>query len=168
MSIWPLLGVPGEGGGSDGGAAPMADGSYFVVQADATPPDPTDPAWTATTKFNDVGVGDETTYEGTSDASAPTDYIFGMWYVSASQLWSTYTAKVGFTENGSISVLYWTGAAWDVWDSPLITPHGGSLTWLALNRNPTDQTSIAVCIGVLDGGVTSLEFIARIGDFRPA
>lgn len=149
-------------------ATAQADGYYCVIQADATPPSPTDPAWTATTKFDDVGVNDETTYEGTTDAAPPTDTVFAMKYVAAGQLWSTYTAAVGFTEAGSVSVLYWTGVAWDTWDSPLITPHGGALTWLQLNRNPTDQTGIAVCIGVLDGGVTSLEFIARIGDFRPA
>jgi hypothetical protein len=170
MNMLPSCGVPlGSSGSSGGGGSPpMADGYYYVIQASATPPDPTDPAWTATTKFDDVGVNDQTTYEGVTDASPPTDTVFAMKYVSAGQLWQSYTAELGFTEAGSVSVLYWTGVAWDTWDSPLTVPHGGALAWLRLNRNPGDQTGVAVCIGLLDGGATSLEFIARIGDFRPA
>lgn len=169
MNHLPFMKVPLGGGGSSGGSS-REDGYYYVVQASSTPPAPTDPSWTATTKLDDVGVDDHTTYEEATSVTPPTDWVYGMKYVGAGQTWASYTASIGYTEAGELLVAYWSGTEWLPWDAPNITPGLGVFAWTDLNRNPTDQTGVAVLIGVRDtlGFGTSVNYIARIGDFRPA
>lgn len=149
----------------DGGAASLSPGYYVIRnEANSTLRNIDNPSWTSTTKFNDVGVNDHTTYEeyslGDNHNYVKALYVYASNVTIDSSTWSV------FAESTSVVIYYSTdGTNWTLWAMP-VAPANFSKIWSDGNANPTNQTARYVQL-ILDDGATS-DPIPRsaIGDWR--
>lgn len=118
--------------------------------------------WSATTKMNDVGAGDETTYE----ESAVTAILKVLLVFSSAVTAQSYTSRI-YTESGSLLVYYSAnGTSWTAWSNPS-APSGPGHVWVDVNDNPADQAGVVYLqLIVQDTSVSDPPAVIRVGDWR--
>jgi hypothetical protein len=152
----PIEGVPSR---QFGGIIPplpeLTDNTYYYF--DSTNPNPPAPitsnGWVATTKMNDVGANDQTTYEMAGEGK----YLHVILFRTPAKTFQSWTATIYAGDTPTVTIKYWDGSFWQAYDTPVVA---GTPGWQNILGNPTDQSSKAVCITVLD----SVE--SRVGDYR--
>jgi hypothetical protein len=159
MSNLLLMGIGGSGGGA---AAGLAAGYYYQTGLSSPPPNPASGnGWVSTTKFDDVGVGDQTTYES-GDGQGQ---IMVLLVLGASASRSGYTAQIWQEAPATYVAYYWTGAAWAAWGSPVV---GGNLghQWSAVTETLGAQSSQYFCFVFDDVASLDPPDAVRVGDWR--
>jgi len=165
----PVYGVP-IGGSSAAAASTSLSAGYYLRKGTGAPdyPDPTVANFsTSTTKFNDVGVNDHTTYEEQAVTAVVSEqaWVQALYVGSASASISTYTASLYYGASATITCKYWTGSAWG--DFTGFWPGHIGFTWEDGSQDPADRTTQYLLLTVdqvSDGNAGAV----RIGDFRPA
>ena len=151
----------GPGGGGIGSGEPilelLAAGDYYTAGENANGPYVAR-GWIATTKFNDVGAGDTTTYE---DGVTQISHL----KVFVSTSIATWAQTFFYNTAAASSYYYWTGSAWSpLQDNALEWDVHGSYT--SSSRTATlsgGAAAIAVrCV------LTATAGTARLSDSRPA
>jgi hypothetical protein len=142
---------------------PLAAGFFYRVD-DATvdPVDALAENWTLTTKIDDVGAGDETTYE----ESLVTGIVKILRVFSSLVTAQSYTSRV-FVESGSVLVYYSAnGTSWTAWSNPS-APSGPGHAWFDVNDDPADQAGVLYLQYIIqDSSVSDPPARARVGDWR--
>lgn len=163
-----MYGVPMGGASSSSGGTSLSAGYYF--RKGATAPDYPDPTTTnfptSTSKFNDVGLNDHTTYEeqASTDVVLEQAFIQALYVGANESTLASYTAALYYGNGSTISAKYWTGSAWADWTGAGWNPHLGD-AWENGSGNPTDRSTQYILLTldrISDGTGGSL----RIGDFR--
>jgi hypothetical protein len=145
--------LTGCGGGAGGTASLLDDAYYWKATASPTPPDPlTTAGWTLTTQVDDVGVNDQTTFE----SGGAGEYLHILYYRTTAKTFQSWTAAVNSSDAPTVTLVYWDGAAYQSWDTPLV-----ALGWQNISGNPADQSSKAIVLTILDAVASA------VGDFRP-
>ena len=151
----------GLGGG--GGAAALL-GYYVLKSAAFPPPNPTPANWpTSTTKFDDVGVGDRTTYEEGNGGGQ----ISVLLALAAPAVRSGYTAEIFYEAPSAYSAYYWTGAAWAVWGASAAPGNLGH-QWSSLVEALGAQNSQYFAFVFDDTAAMDPPDAVRVGDWRVA
>lgn len=139
---------------------PLAPGYYVIRDAEDADPVNIDGAWLTTTKFDDVGLNDQTTYE--ESESGVTDYVKGLLVYGGLTEITTWTAAV-FGNNVTQTLYYSTdGTTWTQWDT-LDTAGTGMATWKNVSANPGLDVLEILYVQIVH--VTAAA-VGRIGDWR--
>lgn len=162
-----MYGVPIGGGVSPSAVGSLTAG-YRVRKGTGAPdyPDPTQTNFpTSTTKFNDVGANDHTTYEEqiSTDVNLEQAFIQAL-YVGSLATLASYTASLYYGNGSTISAKYWTGSAWSDWTGVTWAAHLGD-GWEDGSKNPTDRSTQYILL-TLDRISDGTGGFLRIGDFR--
>lgn len=164
--------VPAAKSGGGGGAPPpmpLGVGDWFIV-GEGLPSAPIDAyddeGWTLTTRWLDVGAGDETTWEGSSGGN--NRYVRGVRVLGATIVALSWIIKV-FAEQAGVTV--WTspdGLVWTSWGLPSL-PSGFSHAWASIFDDPADRPG-TLYVQFLATDISSVDLPAdcRVGDFRVA
>lgn len=165
---FPVYGIP-IGGGISATAIGSLTSGYRVRQGTGAPdyPDPTLANFpTSTTKFDDVGLNDHTTYEEQASTAVALEQAFiQALYVGASAATlASYTASLYYGNGSTVSAKYWTGSAWADWTGAGWNPHLGD-QWENGSGNPTDRSTQYILF-TLDRISDGTGGFLRIGDFR--
>lgn len=158
VGLSPAIRLRAQGVG--GGPAP---GYYWASGYQATT------ITTATTKFNDVGAGDQTTYEEVTGGVGVLIGISALVVVAAPTAYTNITFKAWCTDSINFEVARWTGSAWaiDWYNGVGATPAlAGGGEWVSVSRNVLNTFStsqIRVTFNTQGSGIAS---VARIGDIR--
>jgi hypothetical protein len=148
--------------GSAGGGGASLLGYYHLKSAATPPPDPTPANYpAATSKFDDVGVGDETTYESGNGGGE----ITVMLALAAPAVRSGYTAKIWYEAPNVYVAYYWDGAAWVVWGAAAAAGNFGH-QWTAVNEALGAQNAQYFAFVFDDVGTMDPPDGVRVGDWR--
>jgi hypothetical protein len=154
--------LTGCGGGAGGAASELAAGYYFIKSGATPPPNPTPANWpTSTTKFDDVGAGDQTTYETGGDDGT----ISCLLVLSSAASRSGYTAEIWFEAPAAYAAYYWDGAAWQAWGSP-VASGGLGHSWHSQSETLGAQSSKYFCFVFDDVASLDPPDAVRVGDWR--
>ena len=156
------------GAGNSAPGPSLAAGYYFRKGATAPDyPEPTAANYTTTTsKFNDVGLNDHTTYEEQASTAVALEqaYIQALYVGASVATLASYTAALYYGNGSTISAKYWTGSAWADWTGAGWPPHLGD-AWENGSGNPTDRSTQYILL-TLDRISDGTGGFIRIGDFR--
>lgn len=124
-----------------------------------------------TTKFNDVGVADQTTYESGNAAGGSVSYVYGMWDLDTASTVTQMRATVGYY--GAQIIAFDASNNGTTWVNALTNSAAGgitlgSLAWQNYNTSSITSTQYRYWrIRVVDDQSDSLtNFSARLSDFR--
>lgn len=138
---FPIFGLPTDGpptsDGGDGDTPPpsMDPGWYYrTTDNDQLATDAVAANWTPTTKLNDVGAGDETTYESGNVSG----YLKALLVLDAATAYTAWAGKV-FTETPGLVVYYSVnGTDWTIWFNTAL-PSNLSHLWTATSDTSGDS-----------------------------
>lgn len=159
--MWPsVLGAPK--GGSPSVVAAAAYSWQFITDA-SMPPAPGHPSWTSSTKFNDVGVNDHTTYEEVIANAVNPSNRFLVLHDAGSAV-SAVSSTVSVYITGDLTVLGWdwNGSSWVSTGIGISLP--GVVFWSDLSPS-RNGGSFRYRVIDIDVEVGSPGFY-RIGDWR--
>ena len=120
---------------------------------------------TSTTKFNDVGVGDQTTYEQVTGGVGAVIGISAVRNYASSASYTTFTAKLFITDLLTFTLHSWDGSAWVLVTTSGAQPSGGNgAEWVTLTQTFTATTTrLRLSVQTQGSGINS---DVRIGDLR--
>ena len=163
MRFLQQMGVSFDGAGSSGSTPPLEVDYFWATDLDDTEvPIPTDPKWTASGDFDDVALGDRTTYEFLSASLAN---ITNKLYVMV-DLGTSMSLTSALIEAYGIGTLIcgmqrWTGAAYvSAGTGSTINPSSG---WNSVALSPTGSTRYLIFTFEL--GIISPQEL-RVADLR--
>lgn len=148
--------------GVSGGGSILAPGYYWASIYQA--PIPTTP----TTKFDDVAVGDQTTYEQVTGGVSAIIGMTGMKVTASVTGYTSLEARIYVTDTLTYVLDRWNGSSWVadlvLFDAPPILGPGGQWCSLSAVLDGTKTTTrVRLSIQTQGAGIAS---DVRIGDYR--